>query len=295
MSVFRYDTANNWYRGNTHIHSTASDGGETFPRIADLYSEAGYDFLFRTDHWVASDCGAGSEDHPLLWLDGIEIDGHDSAGAYFHVVCLGRVEGISREMGFEEALASAKKQGALIIAAHPAWTGNSFDDCLRLEAGGVEIYNHVCRWLNGKGGALSHWNAMLERNPGTLAFASDDAHITKDHPGWNGGWISVNARERSSEEIIRAIHAGNFYSSQGPEIQHLGLEDGILVLETSPVQFVRLAGPGAAGTRIGSFGGDTMTAARIEIPRGLDYVYAEVEDVNGRRAWTNTLFTGAAG
>ena len=101
---FRYDTSGQWLKGNTHIHSTASDGGKTFAEIADMYAPAGYDFLFRTDHWVPSDAAGDGETYPLLWLDGIELDGEDTEGAYFHVVCLGKVKGVAREAGLVQAM-----------------------------------------------------------------------------------------------------------------------------------------------------------------------------------------------
>lgn len=54
MKTFRYNLSGQWYKGNTHIHSTASDGGLDFDQLADLYASAGYHFLFRTDHWLCS-------------------------------------------------------------------------------------------------------------------------------------------------------------------------------------------------------------------------------------------------
>ncbi len=29
MGSFRYDTSGSWFKGNTHIHTPASDGGKT--------------------------------------------------------------------------------------------------------------------------------------------------------------------------------------------------------------------------------------------------------------------------
>ena len=99
METFRYDTSAHWYKGNTHLHSTASDGGCSFEELANLYHSADYDFLGRTDHWVPSDTEADGESYPLLWLDGVELNGRDHTGANFHVVCLGRLEGIAEEDG----------------------------------------------------------------------------------------------------------------------------------------------------------------------------------------------------
>ena len=143
MPTFRYDTTGVWLKGNTHIHSTASDGGKTFPELAQMYAGKGYDFLFRTDHWVASDVAAEAEaeaaDAHLIWMDGIELDGRDYGGSAYHVACLGSFTGMTREMGFVAALEAARSQGGLLILAHPHWTGNSFEDALRWRFHGVEV------------------------------------------------------------------------------------------------------------------------------------------------------------
>lgn len=289
--VFRYDTSRKWFKGNTHIHSIASDGGKNFKELAELYSSAGYDFLFRTDHWVTSDIGKDKEKYPLLWIDGIELDGKDHAGAYFHVVCLGRVTDIRREDGFEVGLNSARRQGAIAILAHPHWCGNSLEDCVRLPFDGVEVYNHVCRWLNGKSDGSVHWDAALNHNPDVIAFSVDDAHLRPEHPGWNGGWIMVNAGKCTRKAILDAIRCGNYYSSCGPEIKSLSFDGTELHVTTSPVQFARIVGPGFNGSRKGDFDGRLMTSASFPVPADWKYVYLEIEDKEGRRAWTNNLFT----
>ncbi len=285
----RYDGDGPWFKGNTHIHSTASDGGLTFTELADAYAGAGYDFLVRTDHWVTSDVGVGDEAAPLLWLDGIELDGFDEQSSYYHVVCIGRFTGIEREMGFPAALQATRDQGGLLILAHPLWTGNSFAEAQRWGFDGVEVYNHVCRWLNGKGDGLAYWQAMLRDAPGTLALACDDAHIKPEHPGWNGGWVMVQAPELTPEAILAALRAGRFYSSTGPIFEAIEVTgDGVRIM-TSPVRFMRLAGPAYLGQRMGSFEGPLLTEGEFEVPEAWAYAYLEIEDACGRRAWTNTL------
>jgi hypothetical protein len=290
MKRFRYDTSGQWFQGNVHVHSTASDGGKTFAEIADLYASAGYDFLFRTDHWVASDVAGDRSDYPLLWLDGIEFDGQGPGGEYGHVLCLGRVDPAAREDGMATAVASAREHGALCILAHPQWSGNALDICVRWDLDGVEVYNHVCHWLNGKSDGLAHWNAALARDTGLLGFAVDDAHLRPEHPGWNGGWIEVNAGACTRGEILTAIRRGNFYASCGPAFHSIRWDGREVHLRTSPVQFVRLVGPTVHGARTGSFDGDRLTEVSFVVPEAWSYAYVEIEDAGGRRAWTNTLF-----
>ena len=47
--------AQHWYRGNTHTHSLNSDGDSPPDSIARWYRDAGYGFLFITDHEFLTD------------------------------------------------------------------------------------------------------------------------------------------------------------------------------------------------------------------------------------------------
>ena len=134
---------------------------------------------------------------------------------------------------------------------------------------------------------------MLENRPETLSFSADDAHLRPEHPGWNGGWIAVNAPDLSRDSVLTAIKRGNFYSSCGPEFKSITCDGNILHIDCSPVQFIRLVGPGTRGWRTGSFTTELLTHASMEIPEDWEYVYIELEDETGKRAWSNTLFVTA--
>lgn len=291
--TFRYGQVERWFKGNTHIHTTRSDGGKSPDEVVAMYGSAGYDFIFLTDHWVASrDQGSRRPRRGVpLMLDGIELDGEDDGGRFYHVVCLGTFDGIERHMGLGRALASAAEQGGFLVLAHPYWTGNSVDDALCHPFHAVEAYNHVCTWLSGKGSGLYHWDAMLEHRPEVLGLAVDDAHIRAEHPGWNGGWVMVGAAECTAESVFRALRSGLYYSSCGPEFRSIELHGRTVRCRTSAVSFARLVGPRYRGQRTGSFDGSTMTEFELAVPEDFAYARLEIEDPQGRRAWTNTLFT----
>ena len=302
MPTFRYQTNGAWFKGNTHVHSTASDGGKTFAELARIYAEAGYAFVFRTDHWVLSGARADAQPYPVLWLDGMELDGLDRFGRAYHVVALGPLQDIRREMGLDAAMQAARAQNALLILAHPLWMGNTFEDALRWQFDGVEVYNHVCQWLNGKGFGAAYWNAMLGRFPNTLALASDDAHANPGDPALNRGWVVVNAAECTPAAILAGLRAGNFYASTGPEIHALDYDGERLTVECSAVRFARLVGPAYRGMRAEpdsepEGAGDRqitrdqeITKAQFQVPQDWAYVYLELEDAQGRLAWSNPLF-----
>jgi len=128
------------------------------------------------------------------------------------------------------------------------------------------------------------------QNTDTLAFSADDAHFKFEHYGSNGGWIVVNAEECTQESIMDSIRSGNFYSSCGPEIHSISLNGNQLDVKTSPVQFARLVGQGPRGDRLGTDQSQPIESLSFEIPSDWKYIYLELEDVDGKKAWTNNLF-----
>lgn len=288
---FRYTSEGNWYKGNTHLHSVASDGGKEIHELGKLYRDAGYDFLCLTDHWVSSRITPAETADGLLWFNGIELDGKDARGAAYHIVCIGDFEGIDQLSSLEQAVNRAHEQNGFIVLAHPFWMGNTFDDCLAHPFHAVEIYNNVCQWLIGKGDGLAYWNNMLAANPNILGIASDDAHFIAEEPVWQGGWVMVNAKNRTHTAIMEALRSGQFYSSTGPKIHSIRIEGDHVHIETSPVQYIRLVGPAWQGNLIGTPDGVPITSASLPLPVDWRYAYIEVEDPLHRRAWTNSLFT----
>jgi hypothetical protein len=223
-------------------------------------------------------------------LDGVELDGHDATGAYFHVVAIGCRDGIDRESGLEAAMAEARRQGALLVLAHPLWTGNSAEDALRHGFEGVEVYNNVAEWLNGKSSGAFHWDRMLDRSTAVFGSAVDDAHVNADHPTWNGGWVAVDAPVRTPAALLAAIRAGRFVSSRGPTIETLEAEGSEVTVTCSPVRFARLVGPAHRGQRLAAADAQALTRATFVVPEDWAHARLEIEDDRGLRAWTNALF-----
>jgi hypothetical protein len=100
----------------------------------------------------------------------------------------------------------------------------------------------------------------------------------------------VNAPALSSHDILAALRGGNYYSTCGPTIETIQFDGEQVILECSPVQFARHVGPGSLGDRAGSFDGTLLTQATFKIRENWAYTYLEIEDAQGRRAWTNPLF-----
>ena len=96
-----------WLKGNTHSHTTVSDGVFTPEELAKLYVSRGYDFLSMTDHNVFV---PHSEAPELIQLTGVEHDIEYSADKCTHVVGLGAAGKDKRAMN---AAVTARKSSKI--------------------------------------------------------------------------------------------------------------------------------------------------------------------------------------
>jgi hypothetical protein len=285
---FRYDCSGEWYKGCVHVHTTLSDGGLTPDKVTAFYAQAGYDFISFTDHGVPFIGDDSNDKRPLMVLDGIELDGLDDQGSFYHILCLGGVNNITKDMKLMDALERARSQGSFIIWAHPYACGNSAEDGIRHVFDGVEIYNSSANMGYGRGISVYHWDATLLRQPNILGFATDDSHFIKGVPAEKGGWIMVNAPELSREALMVSIRKGNFYSSNGPDFKSIIIEKGNrIVAETSPVSHVRFIGPWGRQKYKGAADGEPITETHFRLPDDWAFARIEIEDENGKIAWSN--------
>ncbi|MEE9555754.1 MAG: hypothetical protein V3V76_00725 [Candidatus Adiutricales bacterium] len=286
----RYDCSGRWFKGNLHMHTDRSDGGFSPLDAATFYAERGYDFISITDHRRPFNEVEMEEKLPLLVLDGIELDGVDENDSFYHVICVGGVHGITPNMTLLEALEKARSQGSILIWGHPHWSGNTVKDGMRHGFHGLEIFNYSCEVALGKGSGAFHWDWLLEYQPDLLGFATDDNHYVDGYPPQVGGWIMVNAPDLSSEAILNSIRKGNFYSSSGPDFKSIHIEQGNrVVAETSPIDHARLVGPAKKGKWKAAAAESGMIKTNFRIPDDWAFARLEIEDANGKKAWSNPL------
>ena len=287
---FRYDCRGKWFKGNVHMHTSRSDGRLNLAEAARYYAEHGYDFISITDHMVPFIGTELDEQLPIMILDGIELDGKDDQGSSYHVVCIGGVDGISKDMPLMKALEKARSQGSFLIWAHPHWSGNTVVHGLRHGFHAMEVYNHSAEMSIGKGNGAFHWDSVLEQYPDILGLATDDNHFFEDYPPQVGAWIMVNSPELSPEAIMTSIRKGNFYSSRGPDFKSIYIEQGNrVVAETSPIIHARLVGPATQGKWKAEADERNVTETHFRIPDDWPFARLEIEDAFGKKAWSNPL------
>ena len=300
-----FDAEGEWLKCALHAHTTNSDGELAPDLLVRHYEWAGFDVLAITDHWVRT---VEPSTGRLLVIPGTELNARAGGPEHdAHVLALGvDADPEPPANGFaplEEVVAWIAASGGVPYLAHSYWSGlrtEQFEACAGLV--GIEVYNAGCELEIGRGDAGLHWDEALERGHRLYGIASDDSH----HPGYDSGhaWVWARCAERTQAAVLEALREGRFYSSAGPEIHSLELDDGALTVRCSPVASATLvAGPrrgaranaGRLGYPHGAeiLGRDTdgkITAVRLERPWGAEYGRLELADASGRKAWTNPLW-----
>jgi len=298
-----------WLRCALHAHTTRSDGELSPEELVSHYERAGFDVLAITDHWLRTD--APSTDGLLVipsselscLLPG-EADGHADG----HLLAFGidedPLEFVRTRPDLAAAAAWVGEHQGVAYLAHPYWTGAPASG-LSLGDGvaGLEVYNAGCELEVGRGLSTVHWDDLLERGGHYFGIATDDSH----HADFDSdfAWVWAHAAERSQAAVLDALANGSFYSSTGPLVHELRVDDGSVEVLCSPCQRVTLCtgrrrgssvsagrfGYRYAGEILSDAGEEEITRARLEWPAGSLYGRLELVDSYGRKAWTNPLWT----
>jgi len=277
-----------WLKGNTHTHTTNSDGACTAGEIAAEYGRLGYDFVFLTDHNKRT-APEKQAKKPLL-IPAEEVC-FSYKGYGHHFVCLG-VKKAWDEKSFRspmQLLAKARQEDVFVVQAHPYWCGIPSHNCVYqngLTCPAVEVYNKVCDRGIAKGYSSIHWDDLLDAGHRIFGLAVDDAHI---HSDIAGGWIVVKAKNGSPDAILSAIRRGNFYSSQGPELKSIVTHGREIKVACSPVARINFISNRASGSSICA-ATQKLQEAVWTAPEGNTYARIELVDASGKTAWSNPIY-----
>ena len=279
-----------------HIHTTVSDGNESPEDVARIYREEGYDAIAITDHWCYN--GEG-ELEGLKIISGCEYDVgvNDATNGVFHIVGIGMSsdpeipEDWKRMVKTSEAKAAEiikkiKLYNGFAVLAHPAWSLNTADMLLRIgDFDATEIYNSVSDFgMSDRAYSDSIADQIACAGKVTNLLATDDAHYyTGDQCR---GWVMVEATDMETKSIIRALRAGRFYATQGPEVHLIKTAPDKVKVICSPCDKVvfQTNTVWAAGRVVR---GEGIVEAEYNKFGPDKFVRVEVTDCEGKKAWSN--------
>ncbi|MFV0293250.1 MAG: CehA/McbA family metallohydrolase [Paracoccus sp. (in: a-proteobacteria)] len=299
-----FDVPGRFWRGNLHGHSNLSDGVLSPEEVCRRYAAEGYDFTCVTDHFVGVYGYPITDTVPFRHNDfttilGAEIhSGAMANGELWHILAVGLPSDFTppdapgfRPVDDMECAASlarrAREAGAFVAIAHPQWSGLTLDDVRQIDAAhAVEIYNHGCGNCVARGDGAAIADLLLSEGCNLTLIATDDSHFSE--PDHFGGWVMVKTTENTPEALLAALKAGQFYSSQGPQIYHAELTPAGIEVECSAAARVIVQGAGSAAVPVH---GESLTRALVPLDRfaNLPWLRVTVMDRAGKCAWTNPI------
>lgn len=287
-----------WYKGNTHLHTTLSDGQLDPKETIAIYREADYSFVAITDHWIYGNHRKLQSDDFLIFA-GVEmhVDIPREKGLCHHVTAMADPEQTPYQAGdtlseirvlgdMKAIVEEMNRSGHLCIYAHPNWSHISFEEYSRINGCiGVEVYNNTCEIDAGCGYSEAYYDRKLwERKP-CFCFASDDTHSLHHSLG---SFICVKAAELTHQAILEAIRAGSFYASTGPEIRDFYVEDGQAHVECSPCSDIMFFSDASYGVHA-VWNQPGTTKASCPLAENAANIYAVCRDGN-KTAWTQPIW-----
>lgn len=217
----------NFYRGNLHAHTVASDGHNTAQELKSFYKSKGYSFLAVTDHNVYTDLSETS-DKDFLLIPGAEIC--TFGGEYHHVLALGNPKANKFHNGkvfaadwrygasLKDTCDLIEQNGNLAVYAHPASSGTDISRLIELDnIAGVEIFNAMHEASEKNGHSEIYFDQLTELGKNTMCYATDNIHNT-DLPFF--GSVTVKADDLSFDSIFEALKNGAFYSSYSKKAEN---------------------------------------------------------------------------
>lgn len=254
-----------FYKANMHAHTTVSDGRLSPEQMKQRFIEQGYSIVAYTDHEVMVP-HPDLTDEGFLALTSYEVsvgqgtwtpfskcyhlnvyspeENRSTSATFCERSVWGNAKGYvtdeMRALSHDRAytveeinrlIKRANGEGCLVSYNHPGWSLQTREDYIDLEGvWGVEWHNTGCviaGYLENETAFLHMLNRGLCR---PYPLATDDCHNEKD---MFGGWICVKAGALNYESVFKALRRGDFYSSTGPSIKALYIEDGRLTVKCS--------------------------------------------------------------
>jgi len=297
-----------WFKGNTHAHTTMSDGDSPPEAVAQWYKDHGYQFLVLSDHNVFTDPATLQSlvDSTFLLIPGEELTSKFQDKAV-HVNGL-NIPGVIPEQYDSTLVGTIQKNVDAVRAVggvphinHPnyKWSFNH-ETLFKIENDNlIEIFNgHPFVHNYGGGGWPSMeqvWDHLLTRRRRIYGIAVDDAHhfleeFAADRSNPGRGWVVVRARALNPAEIVQNLEAGLFYASTG-----VTLDDIIIAPDKIEIHI----NPGIADFRfrtefVGSSGRvlhyTEENPALYTLATKESYVRAKITDSAGYAAWVQPVF-----
>jgi len=303
MKKYLFKNDKNIYKANLHCHTTVSDGNYTPEQIKEIYKGKGYNIVAFTDHDELVN-QSNLNDDSFLAINSLEIainqkenDIPWEKSKVYHFNLFSEDPGFNEtpplpEMDYKdinainEYIKTRTDEGFLVCYNHPYWSMQTYEDYSKIKGCfAMEIYNHGCEVTDGYYGYNPQvYDEMLRLGNKMHCLSADDNH---DIEGSFGGFTIISADKLEYTEIIESLKKGDFYSSQGPEIHEISIEDGTLSIKCSDVCLIVVY---TDSRKCYIKKGDSLTEAEFKLKGTESYIRVMCRDKNHKDANSNAYW-----
>lgn len=296
-----------WFKGNTHAHTTMSDGDSSPGTVARWYKEHGYSFLVLSDHNVFTDPAALSalQDSSFLLIPGEEVTAKFQDRPV-HVNALNTPQLIPPQSDttlvatIQKNVDAIRGLNAVPHINHPnfRWAFHQRELLHVRNDKLLEIFNghpHVHNFGGGGWPSMEQvWDHLLTAGKRVYGIAVDDAHHfqgefapERSNPG--RGWVMVQARALEARALVENLEAGLFYATTGVLLQDIAIAPRSITIHIQPERDFKYRTEfiGAHGSVLHV---SENNPAVFDLRARESYVRAKVTDSAGRVAWVQPVF-----
>ncbi|MBQ0111391.1 MAG: PHP domain-containing protein [Oscillospiraceae bacterium] len=319
----------NDYKANLHCHTVLSDGSLTPQEVKELYMSKGYSIIAYTDHDVFIPHPELNDDN-FLALHGFEVEINEPHGGGFELAktthlcfialdkniinqpCWHRTQyqfanacqsksqvkfdeskedyiRVYSDEGINAFMKECKDCGFFATYNHPSWSLQDYTDWNGYsEMNALEIFNGACIQEGFDDDNHIVYDTLLRQGKRIFAIAGDDNHHRHDT---GIAYTVIRSNELAYEPIAESLKNGNFYTSMGPEIKELYVEDGSVYVKCSPAQkIVFTTGIRHVKTVYPKEGETTVTEGSFELLHHDKYFRVSVMGPDGKMAYSNAYY-----
>ena len=329
MKKFLIPEEGQFYKANLHCHSTISDGDFTPEELKEHYKANGYSIIAYTDHNLMLPHPELADEN-FLPLNGFEIDVNEEAegvpwdqGKCCHIcyvalepegtkqVCWHRSKYLfgnapkyahlaqfdenepdyerkySAE-GINDMIRRGVEGGFFVTYNHPTWSREDYRDYMSYHGmHAMEIVNYDCLVEGYDEYNPRVYDDMLRGGERIYCIATDDNHKAQHRCG---GFTMIKAPKLEYRTITKALEAGHFYASQGPEIYSLWMEGNEVHIVCSPAVKIAITYGRRQAYAKDAPAGETVTEAVFTVTPNDGFFRLTVTDETGKHANTNAYF-----
>ncbi len=317
-------------KANLHCHTTFSDGKWSPEKAKDEYKKRGYSILAVTDHeHLVSHNDLTDEEFLFITAYEAYIRNYpfnsktdsqshinfysktpENKMVYFtpnHTKYIPKTEWENveyhhyvenREYSKEflkKMIEDAHKCGFLACHNHPTWSfedesmAEAYQDCFAME-----IHNYSAYTIGHNEHNEHYYEYQLNHGRKMALIAADDNHNNKDvdDPKCDsfGGFTYILADKLDYNSVITAMENKEFYASLGPQIFSLTYENGTFSVRTSPARRICFITNIRQRGVFMSNEGESITEGTFSPHEKVKWVYVEVEDEKGKKAYSRAYF-----